>query len=179
MKLGKIDGILRCERLMHFSIFVKKRMDFYYNILKPSHSGLRWAVLALLIWAIINAARSMSSGKYEKKDKMVNLFTMVSLHTQFLLGLILLLTNNDGKVSYASGWMGNSLNRFFGMEHALLMIIAIVLVTIGRRKAEKKLEGTRNKHRAILISYTIGLLIILASIPWPFGPWASFGGGLG
>ena len=154
-------------------------MDFYHNILKPSHSGLRWAVLVLLIWAIINAARSMSSGKYEKKDKMINLFTMVSLHVQFLFGLILLLTNNNGKVSYASGWMANTMNRFFGLEHVLLMIIAITLITIGRSKAEKKLEGSRNKHRAILISYTIGLIIIFASIPWPFGPWASLGGGLG
>lgn len=145
-----------------------------YGILVHAHSGLRWIVLILLLMAIVNAARSMSSGKYLKKDKMLNLFSMVSLHTQLLIGIVLYFISP--KVSFYDGWMKDGMARFFGLEHILLMVIAITLITIGRSRAEKKLEGTRNKHRAILISYTIGLLIILASIPWPFGHWASFGG---
>jgi len=149
-------------------------MDLY-GILVSMHSGLRWVVLLLLIYAIINAAKSMSSGKYLKKDKMINLFTMVSLHIQLLIGIVLYIISP--KVSFFDGWMKNSMTRFFALEHITLMIIAIALVTIGRSRAEKKLEGTRNKHRAILIMYTIGLILILASIPWPFGRWASFGAG--
>lgn len=147
------------------------------GILVHLHSGLRWVVLFLLIYAIINAGRSMASGKYLKKDKMVNLFTMISLHVQLLIGLILYFISP--KVQFAEGWMKDPVARFFGMEHILIMVIAIAIVTIGRSRAEKKLEGTRNKHRAILMSYTIGLILILISIPWPFGRWASFGAGLG
>lgn len=153
-------------------------MDIY-GILVHMHSGLRWVVLALLIYAIINAARSLSSGKYLKKDKMINLFTMVSLHVQLLIGLILYFVNGRGRINFDDGWMSNAMNRFYGMEHISLMIIAIAIITIGRSRAEKKLEGTRNKHRAILISFIIGLLLILVSIPWPFGRWADFGAGLG
>ncbi|PWL24505.1 MAG: cytochrome B [Fluviicola sp. XM-24bin1] len=153
-------------------------MDFY-GMLVHMHSGLRWVILLLLIYAIINAARSISSGKYLKKDKMVNLFTMISLHVQLLIGLALYFINARGRVDFSEGWMSNAMSRFYGLEHIALMIVAIAIITIGRSRAEKKLEGTRNKHRAILMSYTIGLILILLSIPWPFWRWASFGAGLG
>lgn len=146
-----------------------------YGILVHMHSGLRWVALVLLLWAIINAARSQASGNYLKKDKMINLFAMVLLHVQLLIGIGLYFINGRGRINYSEGWMSNHSERFYGMEHVLMMLIAITVITIGRSRAEKKLVGSRNKHRAILISYTLGLLIILASIPWPFGPWADFG----
>ena len=135
-----------------------------------AHSGLRWVALFLLVYAIFNAAKSQTSGKYEKKDKMINLFAMIMLHIQLLIGLILYFTSL--KVQFAEGWMSSDvaggMYRFYGLEHLLGMVIAIAVVTMGRSKAEKKLKGTRDKHRKILISYTIGLVIILAMIPWPF-----------
>ena len=148
-----------------------------YNGLVHAHSGLRWIVLILLIGAIVNAARSKSSGRYEKKDKMLNLFAMISLHIQLVLGLVLYFMNGNNKIDFSAGWMENYMNRFFGLEHILTMIVAIAIVTIGRRQVEKKLIGTRDKHRKILISYTIGLVLILASIPWPFSFWSVLGGG--
>ena len=137
-----------------------------YNALLHSHSGLRWIALFLIIAAIFNAAKSQNSGKYLKKDKMLNLFAMIFMHIQLLVGLGLYFISP--KVIFAEGWMKDSLTRFFGMEHILLMIIAIAVITMGRSKAEKKLKGTRDKHRKIMVSYTIGLLLILISIPWPF-----------
>lgn len=137
-----------------------------YNGLLHAHSGLRWVALILLFVAIINAARSQSSGNYLKKDKMINLFSMVMLHVQLLIGLGLYFLSP--KVQFVEGWMSTSMYRFFGLEHILLMLVAITVITMGRSKAEKKLKGTRDKHRKILVSYTIGLILILVSIPWPF-----------
>ncbi len=135
-----------------------------------AHSGLRWVALFLLVYAIFNAAKSQTSGKYEKKDKMINLFAMIMLHIQLLIGLALYFMSS--KVQFVEGWMSSDvaggMYRFYGLEHLLGMLIAITVVTLGRSKAEKKLEGTRDKHRKIMFSYTIGLLIILAMIPWPF-----------
>jgi uncharacterized membrane protein YadS len=148
----------------YFSTFVEK--NIMYNGLMHAHSGLRWVVLLLILVAIINAAKSQSSGKYEKKDKMINLFAMVFLHIQLLIGFALFFMSP--KVSFMSGWMKMDMARFYGMEHLLGMLIAIAIITLGRSKAEKKLKGTRDKHRKILINYTIGLIIILVSIPWPF-----------
>jgi membrane protein DedA with SNARE-associated domain len=122
-------------------------------------------VLILLLAAIGRAFARKNVGLYEKSDKMINLFAMVSLHTQLLLGLILYFTSP--KVTFIQGWMKVSQSRFYGMEHIAVMLIAIVLVTIGRRKAENATEPAK-KHKTIALWYTIGLILILASIPWPF-----------
>ena len=141
-------------------------MDFIIR----SHSGLRWVVLILLLAAIGNALMKLKSNEYSKTDKMLNLMAMVFLHVQLLLGLILYFTS--GKVTFSEGWMKIPLFRFFGMEHLVGMIIAIALVTIGRKKAEKK-EVPGQKHKTVLIWYVIGLIIILAFIPWPFRGFGS------
>jgi hypothetical protein len=90
---------------------------------------------------------------------------MVSLHTQLLIGLGLYFISP--RVQFFEGWMKEASYRFYGMEHILLMIIAIVLVTIGHGKAKRALDSTK-KHKTIVLFYCIGLLLILASIPWPF-----------
>ena len=133
------------------------------EILVRAHSGLRWVVLGLLVYAIFNALRKKDF--YAKSDRLVNMFTMVSLHIQLVIGLILYFTS--AKVSFVEGWMKNQLLRFYGMEHILLMIIAIVLVTIGHAKAKRASEPSK-KHKTILLFYAIGLILIIASIPWPF-----------
>lgn len=138
-----------------------------YNALLHAHSGLRWIVLLLMCVAIANAIIAQTSGKYLKKDRLINLFAMIFLHIQLLIGLGLFFINERSKISYSEAWIKNDIFRFFGLEHILAMLVAIVIVTLGRKKAEK-LTGTRDKHRKIAISYTIGLLLILASIPWPF-----------
>lgn len=130
-----------------------------------AHSGLRWLALALLLFAIVNAILKLKSGKYEKGDKMLNLFAMVLLHIQILIGTILSFVT--GKISYAEGWMKNPQYRFFGLEHILLMVIAVTLITIGRKKAEKAIDPAK-KHKTILIWYVIVLVIIFFAIPWPF-----------
>jgi len=135
------------------------------NALIHAHSGLRWIALALLILAIFNAFLGGKKGVYEKKDKMINLFAMVILHVQLLIGLILYIPST--KTSFASGWMKIELFRFYGMEHFLGMLIAIVLVTLGRKKAENA-TVVSDKHKKIVVWYTIALIVIIASIPWPF-----------
>jgi membrane protein DedA with SNARE-associated domain len=133
------------------------------EILVRAHSGLRWVVLALMIYAIFNALRKKDF--YAKSDRLLNMFAMVSLHIQLVIGLILYFTS--AKVSFVEGWIKNQLLRFYGMEHISLMIIAIILVTIGHAKAKRASEPAK-KHKTILLFYAIGLILILASIPWPF-----------
>jgi len=130
-----------------------------------AHSGLRYIVLLLLVIAIVNAIANLKSGKYQKKDKLINLFTMVSLHIQLVIGLILYFVSD--KVQFVEGMMGDARLHFFGMEHILLMLVAIVLITLGRKKAESRVEPAA-KHRMILRYYGLGLIVIFIAIPWPF-----------
>ena len=141
------------------------------EFLKHAHSGLRWVALILLVVAIFNALSSKGKGKYEKKDKMLNLFAMIILHIQLLIGLVLYFISP--KVQFIEGWMKVKQLRFYGMEHLLIMVIAIAVVTIGRKKAENA-SNIAKKHGTIVKWFTIGLILILAGIPWPF---RNLGGG--
>ena len=71
------------------------------NILTRAHSGLRWVVLGLLVYAIVNALMKKGKGEYVKKDKLINLFAMISLHTQLLIGLILYFISSKVNFSQA------------------------------------------------------------------------------
>lgn len=135
------------------------------NVLVSAHSGLRYIVLLLLLIAIVNAAMNLKSKTYLKKDKMINLFAMVILHIQLLLGLILYFVSN--KVKFGEGIMGIPIHRFYDIEHPLLMILGILLITLGRKKAEKS-ELPELKHKLILRYYFLGLVLIFIGIPWPF-----------
>lgn len=135
------------------------------SILTHAHSGLRWVALILLLLAIVNA---FTSKTYEKKHKMINLFAMITLHTQLLIGLVQYFVTSK-KVFFGAGWMkeADGMYRFFGMEHLVGMLAAIVVITIGRKIAEKQATDEA-KHKKIKVFYTIGLILILAFIPWPF-----------
>jgi membrane protein DedA with SNARE-associated domain len=139
------------------------------EIINHLQSGLRWIALILLIWAIANA---FSAKHFEKKHKLINLFAMVTLHIQLVIGLIQYFTS--AKVQFSAGWMKEPLLRFYGMEHLAGMLLAIILITIGYSKAKRK-ENDADKFKVIRIFYSIGLIIILLSIPWPFR--ANLGGG--
>jgi hypothetical protein len=58
-------------------------------------------------------------------------------------------------------------NRFFAVEHLVGMLIAIILIHIGKAQGKKKISDL-SKHRRTLTFYTLALLIILVTIPWPF-----------
>ena len=61
--------------------------------------------------------------------------------------------------------MKNSELRKVLVEHPLVGIIAIVLITIGFSKHKKK-ERSAEKFKTIALLYTIALVLILSRIPW-------------
>lgn len=130
------------------------------NILIRAHSGLRYVVLGLLIAAIFIAYSNWQKSK--EGDSKVYLFALIATHTQLLIGLILYIMSPKVDFSLIS----EKVFRFYSIEHVFMMVIAIVLITIGRVRS-KKLTGA-DKHRTILYFYAMALIIILVAIPWPF-----------
>jgi len=61
--------------------------------------------------------------------------------------------------------MGDSVTRLLAVEHPLLMIIAIVLITMGWSKHKKKTDD-QAKFKTFMVFYGIALLLILSRIPW-------------
>ncbi len=133
------------------------------------HNILRWAVLLFGLWSVISAILGVVNKRnYTKADDRSNFFFMLSCDIQLLLGLILY---------YANSWfdrlkdLGNNMkdtnNRFFTMEHGLLMIIALILVHVGRVSVKKAVTPAA-KHKRTLLFFGLAILLILAAIPWPF-----------
>lgn len=136
------------------------------EILRHAHSGLRWFVLIALILAIINAIGKTNGLKpFTDKDKKLGLFALIFTHLQFVIGLLLYFMSP--KVVFAAASMKSDVLRFFLVEHALLMLIAVVLITIGYSRAKRAATDAK-KFKSILIFYLIGLILILVGIPWPF-----------
>lgn len=140
------------------------------EILLRSHSGLRWLVLAAIVGAIVKSALSLATGKaYDPLDNKLSLFALIFSHIQLLIGLVLYM--GRGWVSLImddpSTAMKESGIRFWAVEHIFGMIVAIALITVGRI-ASKKATTDQAKFKKILVYFTIGLIIMLAMIPWPF-----------
>lgn len=143
-----------------------------YNGLLHAHSGLRWLVLIFLLLAIFNAFSKKKSGTWTPKDRKLSAMAMGFVHLQFVLGLVLYFVSP--KVSYTEGFMQNTVLRFYAVEHVVGMVIAIALVSIGFSKAKRAATDAK-KFGAIATFFLIGLIVMLASIPWPFrnlgGAW--------
>jgi hypothetical protein len=90
-----------------------------------------------------------------------------------LLGLYLYMISPIVKFNVGESGGGDLLSEplFFRFVHIALMVIAVVIITIGSAKA-KRAETDRLKFKTMLIWFSIGLLIILIAIPWPFSPLA-------
>lgn len=138
--------------------------------LTHAHSFLRWVLLIMLIMAIVKAFQGKSrGGEYKLADGKFFMLTMVLTHVQILLGIGLFFMSDlvTAAMTAEGGMMKNSISRFWGMEHAVGMILAAVLITIGHSKS-KKMTDTAKRYGKVAWFYIFGLLLILLSIPWPF-----------
>jgi putative exporter of polyketide antibiotics len=142
------------------------------STIKMLHSYWAYLVVIILFAAVINALIGLLGKKeYGAKDFRVSLFTLIVSHIQLLLGLILYFVSPrfsdwselGGKV------MSDSVSRLYLVEHPLINIIAIVLITIGYSKHKKKLTSSP-KFKTILIFYTLALICFLSRIPWDVWP---------
>ncbi|MDX2245947.1 MAG: hypothetical protein SF052_04165 [Bacteroidia bacterium] len=146
-----------------------------YSIFLFTHSLFRWVVLAGLVYAIIVAFRGWRGDQaftpsHNRLQKIVVRITEI----QLLLGLVLYFISPV--IKYFMDNFGEAVKdqatRFFGMEHISMMIIAVTIVSITSAVAKRKATD-RQKFKAIAIGFTIGLVIILVMIPWPFSPMAA------
>jgi L-asparagine transporter-like permease len=141
-----------------------------YNFLVHLHSVGRWIVLLLLLIAIFN---SLVAGQrpFIKSDARTGLLLIIFTDLMLLIGLALWYFGSRGYNLIQGGNMGEVMkdpySRFFAVEHFAGMLIAIILIHVGKAQGKKRISD-KAKHKRTLLFYVLALLIILASIPWPF-----------
>lgn len=128
------------------------------------HSILRWIILLLLIVAILKSLQNFNSTQLIlKSNNKVSLFLLIAAHFTAVIGIYQWMVGAWGLKNIQnlgmSAVMKDSAARFWAVEHISMMLIAVILITVGRRAA---------KHKKAFWIYFIALLLILAAIPWPF-----------
>jgi NAD/NADP transhydrogenase beta subunit len=136
------------------------------NFIQKFHSGWAYLALLLLVFAVVNSFIGMSSKKeFTAKDRKIALFALMGTHLQLLVGLILYFVSEVGFKQLSGAAMKNSELRLTVLEHPLINIIAIALITIGWIKHKKATTGEA-KFKSIAIFFVLGLVLILIRIPW-------------
>ena len=138
-----------------------------YTTLQSLHSMLAYVALVVLLLAVSNAIYGLINKKlFATKDLRLSLFALIFCHIQLLIGFMLYFVSEKGMKAFSiEGAMKNADLRLTMLEHPLINIIAIALITIGWSK-HKKQESQNGKFKKIAVFYTLGLILILSRIPW-------------
>jgi len=135
-----------------------------YEFIQKFHSGFAYLALLVLVVAVVNSFIGMSSKKeFTAKDRKIALFGLAGIHTQLLIGIIVYFVSPLGFT--ALGQMSDKALRLTSLEHPLINLIGITLITIGWMK-HKKLTTSESKFKTFSIYYGLGLVLILSRIPW-------------
>lgn len=136
------------------------------------HNFLRWLVIIFGVITLFRSISGMSGSRaFLPGDKRSALFLMISCDIQLLVGLYLYFAGAWGIKNIQNQGMGevmkNSVARFFAVEHAVGMLLAIVFVHIGYSATKKNIPDA-SKFKKLFWFVLLAFVIILATIPWPF-----------
>src|SRR5688572_25842742 len=129
-----------------------------YEFLLKTHSGLRYLVLLMLLVVIVKSLMGFVGKKsFGKTDNLLSLVLLITTHVQFLAGLILYFKSTF--VVFNDQTMKGDF-RYWTIEHSLMMLIAVGLITIAR-STSKKLPDPVAKHWRLFSLNAIALVIII------------------
>ena len=137
------------------------------------HSLLRWVVLVLGALAVMRAVMGRASGRpWTPVDARAGLLFSLALGLQFFVGLVLFVKSpiTVMGIHELGVTMTSRVLRFFTIEHPLMMLAAIAMVNVGRARTRRAANDAQ-RHRTALVFFGLGLLLIVAGIPWPFLPY--------
>lgn len=133
------------------------------------HDALRWLLLLSLVVTLVKyLAGWFGNQPWKKVDNMLGIVFTSLMDLQLLIGAALyffLSPITKMALSDFGAAMKNADLRFYAVEHLSMMLIAVVLVHIGRAKSKKAVTDT-GKFRIASIFFLLALALIVAAIPW-------------
>jgi uncharacterized membrane protein YozB (DUF420 family) len=144
-------------------------MQALYPVVLAVHNIVRWIIVILAVVALFRAYSGwLGRRAWSSTDRSVGIFLASAMDIQFLFGLILyfllspvtrLALQNLGAA------MGDAVMRFFFLEHAVYMLLAVVFVHIGSAAARRAGEDV-SKHKRAALWFTLAVLAIILGMPW-------------
>ncbi|MEN9354011.1 MAG: hypothetical protein RL318_1336 [Fibrobacterota bacterium] len=140
-----------------------------YQVTLHLHNILRWAVLAVALWALFRAFTGwLGKGGWLPADKTASKLYPILLDVQTVFGLVLyvgispLMQKATADIPAA---MANKELRFYLVEHISAIVIALAFAHIGKVRA-MRLTDSVARHKTLFFWYGASLLMVLSRIPW-------------
>jgi len=145
-----------------------------YPIALLLHSWIRWAVLILLVIVVVRAWQGRTGlGAWLPLDERLHVALVSVVDLQLLVGIWLYAASPFVHAFF--GDLGTNMHvrglRFFGLEHATIMLAAVAFVHVGRVRSKRAADPLQ-RHRRVFAWTLTALLFVLSSIPWPYFPVA-------
>lgn len=130
-----------------------------YDILLTSHSYLRYFVLIMLIAVVVRSLMGWVGNKpFTRVDDRLGLYLLIFTHLQLIAGVILYFVSPF--VRFDSTTMKDCLTRYWTVEHALMMVIVVALITAARATSKRMSESAK-KHKRLVLFNAIALILII------------------
>jgi hypothetical protein len=142
-----------------------------YEITLFVHSYLRWIALGLFVVVLVRSIRGwLGAREWTKLDERLHIGLVSAIDIQLLLGLLLYIVLSPIAQAFFANpgaSMKDAVVRYVGVEHITGMLIVVVIVHVGRVRS-KRAGTAKLRHRRVWSTSLAALLLVLASIPWPF-----------
>ncbi|MEN3338238.1 MAG: hypothetical protein V7647_1914 [Acidobacteriota bacterium] len=133
------------------------------------HSWVRWIVIAAGLHAAARGLLGASrNAPWTPGDDRAGFWFVTAMDLQLTIGLVLYLFLSPyaaAALHNLSATMKDPVLRFWAVEHAFGMLVAVTLVHVGRVRARR--TDSLRRHRITAIFYGLALVAILVSLPWP------------
>ncbi|MFN4253888.1 MAG: hypothetical protein ACK4Q5_02640 [Saprospiraceae bacterium] len=138
------------------------------TIINVLHSNNRYLLLAAILFALFRSVSGWLGKKpYEKADNAAAGALVGLAHLQLVLGLVQYFWASGIVATARAAGMGVAMKdawmRYFLVEHITAMVLAVLLIQLGRTFSKKATDPTE-KHKKVAIYTAIALLIIIGSL---------------
>jgi hypothetical protein len=140
-----------------------------YTTILALHSWIRWIALIAGVGATIMTMRDSSGAAGTSRVDRWGFALVTALDVQLLLGLILYLVVSPNMVEIRANFgaaMKDPVARFWAVEHITSMLIAVILVHVGRVLGRKS-TSPESKRMKLFVCFGIATVLMILSIPWP------------
>jgi H+/Cl- antiporter ClcA len=115
----------------------------------------------LIVVTVSSLLGWLNKKEYSSTHDKLSLFLLIGAHLQLVIGLVLYFLSPF--VKFGSETMKVAETRYWTVEHSLMMIVAIALITVARITSKKR-GDTFERHKPMLLLNSLALVVILAAI---------------
>jgi hypothetical protein len=138
-----------------------------YSLALFVHSWVRWVALVAGVGATLAAF-----GKNERRAEGWGVALSAAVDLQMLVGLLLYLVISPNMAAIRSNF-GEAMKvaslRFWAVEHVTIMIVAVMLVHVGRVLA-RKAATPQGRRRRLIMCFGFATILMIVGTPWPGTP---------